>query len=437
MYKKYFGFKERPFQLVPNPAYLYISPSHEEALAHLSYAVSQGDGFIAITGETGTGKTTICRAFIENLDDHSEVAYIFNPKLTSAELLKTICDEFGINLPSGYTNKDLFDAFNGFLLGKRVEGKHVMLIIDEAQNLSREVLEQVRLLSNLETNKEKLLQIVLVGQPELDDLLGSYELRQLNQRIALSCRLIPLTYEESVKYIQHRIRIASRREGVSFTGPALRKIHTFSRGIPRLIHIVCDRALLTAFVANSEKITGDIVDVAIRELTPPQQDIHRLRAFESKKTLALAGLLCIVVLLFFIIKPMNSKVKPKVAPTKTSKVEPAKIYKIRPPSAETPSEQTDGSKPAASAPAPENKPAGASGTETAPATAAAPPLVQIDTNPPTPEKASTGVEASESEYKKLTSLKRQTMLERKAAGKENPSSGKKQTSETPEDSPNP
>jgi general secretion pathway protein A len=178
MYQNFFGFKERPFQLVPNPAYLFLSPSHEEALAHLTYATSQGDGFVVVTGEVGTGKTTLCRAFIESLDDQTEVAYIFNPKLTAIELLQTICDEFGIQT-SADTTKAIIDAFNAFLMEKKSQGLQVLLIIDEAQNLNHDVLEQVRLLSNIETNTEKLLQIILVGQPEMADLLDSYELRQL------------------------------------------------------------------------------------------------------------------------------------------------------------------------------------------------------------------------------------------------------------------
>ncbi|MBW2011384.1 MAG: AAA family ATPase, partial [Deltaproteobacteria bacterium] len=191
MYKNFFGFKERPFNLVPDPAYLFLSKSHEEALAHLTYAVVQGDGFVEITGEVGTGKTTLCRAFLESLDDDTKTAYIFNPKLDSIQLLKAINDELGINSDADNT-KELIDSLNLFLIEKKTQGKNVILLIDEAQNLTREVLEQLRLLSNLETTKQKLLQVILVGQPELREKLDSHELRQLGQRISLSCQLIPL-----------------------------------------------------------------------------------------------------------------------------------------------------------------------------------------------------------------------------------------------------
>jgi general secretion pathway protein A len=266
MYNKFFGFKERPFQLLPNPAYLFLARSHEEAMAHLTYAITQGDGFVEITGEVGTGKTTLCRAFLESLDKDTEVAYIFNPKMDSIQLLKAINDEFGI--PSDADNtKDLIDTLNRFLIEKKTQGKKVIILIDEAQNLSKDVLEQIRLLSNLETSTSKLLQIILVGQPELGEMLDSYELRQLGQRISLSCHLLPLTYKETRDYINHRIHIASQNPDVSFTRGAFREIYKYSKGIPRLINIVCDRALLCAFGLNRKRITRAIVRSAIKELT--------------------------------------------------------------------------------------------------------------------------------------------------------------------------
>lgn len=321
MYQNFFGFKERPFQLVPNPAYLFLSRSHEEAMAHLTYATTDGDGFVAITGEVGTGKTTLCRAFMESLNDSCEVAYIFNPKLTAVELLRGICDEFGIATSDRNTAKDLIDVLNRFLLSKKADGKQAMLIIDEAQNLSREVLEQIRLLSNLETNTEKLLQIVLVGQPEMDNVLSTYELRQLSQRITLNCYLSPLTYQETVQYIRHRIRIAARNEGVEFSRPAFRKIYNFSGGIPRLIHIVCDRALLTAYGMNRHRITGGIVGMAIRELNT-RGDVGRLRSIERRKTILLVSLLCLVLLLLFAIKPMDFGIAPVLQSMKRFKITP-------------------------------------------------------------------------------------------------------------------
>ncbi len=266
MYKNFFGFKERPFQLVPNPAYLYLSRGHEEALAHLTYAISQGDGFVEITGEVGTGKTTLCRAFLENLgEEGTEAAFIFNPKLDAVDLLKAVNDEFGID-SSADSIKALIDELNAFLLQKRTEGHKVILLIDEAQNLSKDVLEQLRLLSNLETTTSKLLQIILVGQPELGEMLDSHDLRQLGQRITLSCHLNPLSFRESRDYIHHRLRVAARKGTVQFTRPAMRIIHRYSGGVPRLINIACDRALLTAFGLNRKKVTAGIARSAVREL---------------------------------------------------------------------------------------------------------------------------------------------------------------------------
>ncbi|MFP4306636.1 MAG: AAA family ATPase [Desulfococcaceae bacterium] len=266
MYETFFGFKERPFQLVPNPAYLFLGRSHEEALAHLTYAVRQGDGFVEITGEVGTGKTTLCRVFLENLDETVEAAYIFNPMLTPRELLHAVLDELGIEAAPEADVKILIDRLNVHLMKRRREGRRVLLLIDEAQNLSRDVLEQLRLLSNLETRTHKLIQIILVGQPELRDLLGSHELRQLGQRITLSCHLTPFHFRETMDYIRHRIQIASRKPGVRFTRAAYRVIHDYSGGVPRLINIACDRAMLTAYGLNRRKITGGMARTAIREL---------------------------------------------------------------------------------------------------------------------------------------------------------------------------
>ena len=249
MYNKFFGFKEKPFKLVPNPAYFYLSKSHEEAMAHLNYAIAQGDGFIEITGEVGTGKTTLCRAFLESLNGTVEAAYIFNPKLGPKQLLRTINEEFGLNT-EGDNTKDLIDTLNAFLMQKKAGGKKVILLIDEAQNLNRNVLEQLRLLSNLETNRDKLLQIILVGQPELSEILNSHALRQLGQRITLSYQLSPLTFTECKEYIHYRINIAAQKTAIKFDRSAYRQIYKYSKGIPRVINIVCDRALLTAFVLN-------------------------------------------------------------------------------------------------------------------------------------------------------------------------------------------
>jgi general secretion pathway protein A len=265
MYNKFFGFKEKPFRLVPNPEYLFLSKSHEEALAHLTYAISHGDGFVEITGEVGTGKTTLCRVFLGSLDTSIDAAYIFNPKLDALQLLKAINDEFGIDSQPDNT-KDLIDILNEFLIEKKAAGQKVLVLIDEAQNLSLEVLEQLRLLSNLETTQEKLLQIILVGQPELGDMLSSHQLRQLGQRITINCKLDPLTYQEAKDYIRHRISLASHRAGPPFDKGSYRAIYEFSKGIPRLINIACNRVLLNAFSRNSFKVTGSITKEAIKEL---------------------------------------------------------------------------------------------------------------------------------------------------------------------------
>jgi general secretion pathway protein A len=324
MYENFFGFKEKPFKLVPNPAYLFLSKSHEEALAHLNYALSQGDGFVEITGEVGTGKTTLCRAFLESLNDRVEAAYIFNPKLGPKQLLEAINDEF--NLPSDTTGpytstKDYIDKLNRFLIQKKAEDKKVILLIDEAQNLKRNVLEQLRLLSNLETNKDKLLQIVLIGQPELAELLNSQELRQIGQRITLSYQLAPLSYGETRDYIQYRLNVASHRVPVPFTRLAFRHIYRYAKGVPRLINIACDRTLLAAFGLNRTKITGRIAKAAIKELRSRGIGKSRGHSLKLKAAIALAALSTFLILgAFFhpalvprlsaILRPIGYKVEP-------------------------------------------------------------------------------------------------------------------------------
>ncbi|MGD8674864.1 MAG: AAA family ATPase [Desulfobacterales bacterium] len=297
MYSKFFLFREKPFKLVPNPEYYYVSRSHEEAMAHLKYAIAEGEGFVEITGEVGTGKTTLCRVFLDNLDDRTEVAYIFNPRLGPTQLLKTIADELGVKCRADDT-KQLIDVLNNYLIDMKTAGKTVVLLVDEAQNLTRNVMEQLRLLSNLETNRSKMLQIILVGQPELGELLDSYDLRQLAQRITLSCHLSPLSFREVREYIEHRIQIASIRTPVVFTHSAYRLIYRYSTGIPRLINIVCDRALLTAFGRNQKKINSTTVRTAIRELSDRGKKRSRLRELK-KPALVLAAVLCVSALLFW------------------------------------------------------------------------------------------------------------------------------------------
>ncbi len=293
MYNHFFGFKEKPFKLVPNPDYLFLSKSHEEALAHLKYAAVDGEGFVEILGEVGSGKTMLCRAFLENLDANTESAYIFNPKMDAMDLLKSINDEFDI-LSDQDSIKALIDTLNAFLMEKRTEGKKVILLIDEAQNLNKEVLEQIRLLSNLETTKDKLLQIILVGQPELGEMLRSYDLRQIGQRISLRCRLRPLSYQETNAYIQHRIHRASQKQVAIFSPNAIRKIYKHSSGNPRLINITCDRALLTAYGLNCHEISSRIAKAAIIELSNHGK-IKRYVVQAGQKRLILLFVLCVAI----------------------------------------------------------------------------------------------------------------------------------------------
>jgi general secretion pathway protein A len=339
MYNKFFLFREKPFKLVPNPEYYYVSRSHEEAMAHLKYAIAEGEGFVEITGEVGTGKTTLCRVFLDNLDDRTEVAYIFNPRLGPTQLLKTIADELGVKC-RGSDTKQLIDALNSYLIDMKTAGKTVVLLVDEAQNLTRNVMEQLRLLSNLETNRSKMLQIILVGQPELGELLDSYDLRQLAQRITLSCHLSPLSFREVREYIEHRIQIASTRKPVVFTHLAYRLIYRYSTGIPRLINIVCDRSLLTAFGRNQKKINSAIVRAAIRELSERGKKRRRLQELK-KPALILAAVLCVAALLFWYyrmgpadrVKTVNEvpeDVKPQAPPSRTPSVAPVTDLPARP-----------------------------------------------------------------------------------------------------------
>ncbi|MEJ2038942.1 MAG: AAA family ATPase [Desulfosarcinaceae bacterium] len=331
MYNSYFGFREKPFKLVPNPDYLFLSKSHEVSLAHLTYATDQGDGFVVITGEVGTGKTTLCRIFLERLDNETESAYIFNPNLDSVELLTSICNEFGIQTKLS-TVKGLLDVLNNYLITKNKEGRKVILLIDEAQNLTIENLEMVRMLSNLETTRSKLLQIVLVGQPELRDKLDSYELRQLSQRISLSCHLTPLSAKETEGYIGHRINIAAQRSLELFTAGACRKIYQYTTGIPRLINIACDRALLSAYSLNRKNVTAAIAATAIRELSNRGR---APRAGFGWKYIAWGALACLVSLTLGIWVMKSDVLTKKKTPTAASLVPRHEKTDVAPPAEQT------------------------------------------------------------------------------------------------------
>ncbi|MCH8228380.1 MAG: AAA family ATPase, partial [Proteobacteria bacterium] len=244
MYLQFFDLKEAPFSLTPDPAFLYLSVAHRDALAHLLYGVGQGGagGFVQLTGEVGTGKTTLCRCLMEQVPENTQVALILNPLVTAQELLATICEELGLEMSGiAHSNKAMVDALNHYLLEQHSQGRRVVVVIDEAQNLSPEALEQVRLLTNLETTKDKLLQMVLLGQPELRQLLQRQNLRQLSQRITARYHLAPLGQEESFAYVRHRMKVAGASRN-PFSQSALRALYQHSAGVPRLINIIADRA---------------------------------------------------------------------------------------------------------------------------------------------------------------------------------------------------
>lgn len=265
MYEDFYGLKEKPFSLTPDPRFLYLSESHRFALDHLIYGITQREGFMLITGDVGTGKTTICRTLLERLDEQTKTALILNPQMSETELLLSILSEFGITFSSN-SKKEIIDRLNQFLLDQLAFGGGAVLIIDEAQNLSLPVLEQIRLLSNLETEKEKLLQIILVGQPELRDKLNLPVLRQLNQRISVRYHLRPLKKNEIKKYIDHRLMVAGSPGNIVFSRRALSLIFKYSGGVPRLVNLLADRAMLGAFSKQSWAITPGLVKTAAGSL---------------------------------------------------------------------------------------------------------------------------------------------------------------------------
>jgi general secretion pathway protein A len=265
MYTQFFGLKEKPFSITPDPRFLFMSERHAEALAHLMYGINEAGGFVQLTGEIGAGKTTLVRALLEQMPRHADVAVILNPRITPHELLLSICQEIGVAVDQGAGSKSLVDALNAHLLAAHAKGRRVVVIIDEAQNLSADTLEQVRLLTNLETASTKLLQIILIGQPELREILAGSGLRQLAQRITGRYHLEPLTKIESLAYVKHRLKIAGAT-GEIFSDRALREVHRVSHGVPRVINVVCDRALLGAYSEDRHRIDAVFVRRAASEV---------------------------------------------------------------------------------------------------------------------------------------------------------------------------
>ncbi len=298
MYTDYFGLKEKPFSIAPDPRYLYMSERHREALAHLLYGLNSDGCLILLTGDVGTGKTTVCRSLLEQLPENTDTAIILNPNLTVHELLETICEDLEIEFEKNSTTvKPYIDALNSYLLQSHALGRTTVLIIDEAQNLDMDVLEQLRMLTNLETDKHKLLKIVLIGQPELQDKLEHPKVAQINQRITSRYHLSPLNRADAFAFIQHRLIIAGGGRMQFFTEKALKRVFQLSKGIPRLINTLCDRALLGAYVEETDQVTDKIMIRAAKEVLGEVEIIrekeHTTHFFQVK-TVLLA-----VIIIFF------------------------------------------------------------------------------------------------------------------------------------------
>ncbi len=321
MYAPYFGLKSEPFSIAPDPRYLFMSERHREALAHLLYGLGGGGGFVLLSGEIGTGKTTVCRLFLEQIPADCNVAYIFNPKLTVVELLQSVCEEFHIDVPrpDGVTPtvKNYLDPLNAFLLEAHAAGRNNVLIIDEAQNLSAEVLEQLRLLTNLETRERKLLQIILIGQPDLRLMLARPELEQLAQRVIARYHLGALTPVETAQYVQHRLEVAGLDRPLPFERKALQRVHELSRGVPRRINLLCDRALLGAFANSQAAVDRATVDKAAAEVFDSPAQVrpgwHRTAGVLGLGLVAGAGL-------FAAATHVSRDVEPAVVATKSGAV---------------------------------------------------------------------------------------------------------------------
>lgn len=291
MYCDFYGFSEKPFTITPNPHFIFLSSTHREAFARLLYGIDSHAGFISLTGEVGTGKTTMLRTLLSQFDpERYRSALIFNPCLTAEQLLAGVCREFCLTTAS-QDRSSYLEALNGFLLEQNRATRTVVLVIDEAQNLAPDVLEQVRMISNLETERDKLIQIILAGQPELEDVLNRHDLRQLKQRIMVRCHLAPMSLADTGEYINHRLRISGSRIPGIFSGGAIKLIYRFSRGIPRLINVVCEQALVIAWTRESQVVTPALCRQVLDELQPKTR--HRGLVYRISRWLMDAGKLTV------------------------------------------------------------------------------------------------------------------------------------------------
>ncbi|MEC4726667.1 AAA family ATPase [Shewanella sp. D64] len=291
MYKAFFGLSDNPFSIAPNPHYLFLSDRHREALAHLTYGLGDTGGFVLLTGEVGTGKTTVSRCLLNQLPENTDTAFILNPSLTEVELLATLCDELSIGYEKDPSLKQLTDLLSKYLLANHEKGRNTVLIIDEAQHLRPAVLEQLRLLTNLETDTKKLLQVILIGQPELQQLLKRQELRQLAQRITARYHLLPLTLEEVGLYVHHRLQVAGRHEPL-FNQGAIKALHKYSGGIPRLINLLCERALMASYAKSTVPVDKKMVILASAEVLG--EDIKQTNYLVPTGIAVAIGLFCVL-----------------------------------------------------------------------------------------------------------------------------------------------
>lgn len=327
MYREHFGLKSLPFSISPDPRYLYMSDQHREALAHLVFSITQDGGFVLLTGEVGTGKTTVCRCLIEQLPGDTDIAFILNPRVTAGELLASLCDEFRLVYPEGNKSIKVFvDKINAYLLDAHARGRKTVLIIEEAQNLGPKVLEQVRLLTNLETNERKLLQIIMIGQPELRDILARPDLRQLSQRITARYHLGPLSKAEVGAYIGHRLSVAGAHSAL-FPSSVIVSIHRLSSGIPRMINLICDRALLGAYSQGKDMVDKATVSQAAREVfgETGHRGLHSKALKWITALILLAATGALLLAAYSSLKPAPASVKPaEILPVVSSPAEPQK-----------------------------------------------------------------------------------------------------------------